>query len=156
VVCKLLNCVRPQTAIFGKKDFQQLFLVQLMVAQLNFPTKIAAMPILREADGLAMSSRNAYLTSDERQRAVLLPNALRTAAAAITAGEKPTTAAATVRQQLQADGFVVDYVECRNATTLTSTASGDIVLLVAATLGQTRLIDNIEIRCPNAAKRELA
>lgn len=145
-VCKLFNCTRPQTAIFGKKDLQQLHLIRLMTAQLNYPIGIIAAPIIRDRDGLALSSRNAYLSPDERRRAVLLPQTLKQAAAQIVGGALPQQAAATAAATLTADGFVVDYVEARDAHTLGAPSGEEIAVLAAAKLGKTRLLDNIEVR----------
>lgn len=150
VVCKLFNCVRPQTAVFGLKDFQQTHLLRLLTAQLNFPITIAAAPIVREADGLAMSSRNAYLSAEERARAVLLPQALRQAAAAVAQGQAPLQAAAAAAAVLAGGGFAVDYVEARDAATLGAAAAGEVVLLAAVKLGKTRLIDNVQCHPPDS------
>ena len=144
-VCKLFNCVQPQTAIFGQKDFQQLQIIRLLTAQLNFPVRIVGAPIVREADGLAMSSRNVYLSGAERAKAVLLPQTLRDVAAAVQDGESPTIVAAAAAESLRQSGFVVDYLQARDIETLGAPMRGQkIVILAAAYLGKTRLIDNIE------------
>ena len=148
-VCKLFNCVRPQTAVFGKKDFQQLHIVRLLAQQLHYPIKIVAGDTVRESDGLACSSRNAYLSAAERKHAPILPQTLRAAAANIKNGTPPEDAAATAAENLQREGFAVDYAEARDAKTLAAPQGKNIVLLAAATLGRTRLIDNIECRTPH-------
>ncbi len=143
-VCKLFNCVRPHVAVFGRKDFQQLHLVRLLAAQLCYPVEIADAPIAREADGLAMSSRNVYLSAAERARAAVLPQTLRAAAANIGGGEKPETAAAAAADTLRRGGFLPDYVEARDYETLAAPRGKKNILLAAAVLGKTRLIDNME------------
>ena len=155
VVCKLFNCVRPQIAVFGQKDFQQTHLIRLLAAQLNFPVTVMAAPIVREPDGLAMSSRNAYLSAQERQRAVLLPQTLQRAAAAVESGTVPAAVAAAAAVALTAGGFAVDYVEARDTETLGAAAAGGIVLLAAARLEKTRLIDNVQCHSPGGGKEEL-
>lgn len=123
VVLKLFNIVRPERAYFGEKDFQQLRLIQGMVDALHVPITIVPCPTIRETDGLAMSSRNAHLTPQERERAADLPKVLRHAASAEAA-----------RAELTRLGFEVDYVEDRWERRL-----------AAATLGKVRLIDNVEL-----------
>ncbi|MGC5168624.1 pantoate--beta-alanine ligase [Luteimicrobium sp. DT211] len=153
VVLKLLHLVRPDVAVFGEKDAQQLLLVRRMVRDLDVRTEIVGVPIVREPDGLARSSRNAYLTDDERARALSLSAALRASAAAAAAGGTPTevvTAAAGVLND--AEGVVVDYlalvdpVTVEDLTLAGSDASGPALLLVAARVGSTRLIDNTTVR----------
>ena len=117
-----------------------------MTAQLNYPISIIAAPIIRDRDGLALSSRNAYLSAEERRRAVLLPQTLKQAAAQIVGGALPQQAAATAATTLTADGFVVDYVEARDAHTLGAPSGEEIAVLAAAKLGKTRLLDNIQVR----------
>ena len=151
-VCKLFNCVRPCAAVFGKKDFQQLHIVQLLASQMNYPVRIVAAPIIRESDGLAMSSRNVYLTADERARAPLVRRTLRAAAAEVTGGQPPKTAVKNATVRLRKSGFTPDYVEARDYATLGAPQPGKkIVLLAAAVLGKARLIDNIE--CTAKEKR---
>ena len=152
-VCKLFNCVRPQIAMFGLKDFQQTFLMRLMAEQLNFPIKIVAAPTVREDDGLAMSSRNAYLSAAERKQAAVLPQTLRVAADDITRGMPPTEAMKAVEKQLCAAGFELDYAEARDYETLGAPAGRRLILLAAATLGRARLIDNIDCRPPAKEKQ---
>lgn len=148
VVGKLfLQCV-PDVAIFGEKDFQQLMVVRQMARDLDLNLKIIGAKVMREEDGLAMSSRNVYLSSTERARAPALHAALRNAARAIRNGEKPGAALATARRAIAKAGFVIDYVEAREAASLkplTAKSKGRGRLLAAAKLGTTRLIDNVAI-----------
>ena len=148
VVAKLLLTCLPDAAMFGEKDYQQLLVVRRMVADLGIPTRIVGHPTLREADGLAMSSRNAYLSPAERRTAPRLNAALRSVAAAIRAGKDAEEALRAARAGLVAAGFAVDYVELRNAETLAAVSdvrSEPLRLLAAARLGRTRLIDNIAV-----------
>jgi pantoate--beta-alanine ligase len=148
VVAKLLNQAQADYAFFGEKDFQQLAVIRRMAADLDIATQILGVATLREADGLAMSSRNIYLSAEERARAPFLAEILRETAAAIRSGAAPASAAAQGAQRLASVGFVVDYLEARNADSLTPAASrkeGPIRLLVAARLGKTRLIDNLAV-----------
>jgi pantoate--beta-alanine ligase len=153
VVLKRLHLVRPDVARFGETDAQLLLLVRRMVRDLDVRTEIVGVPIVREPDGLARSSRNAYLSDDDRTRALALSAALRASAAAAEAGGSPTDvvgAAATVLNA--ADGVVVDYLALVDPTTVEdltlagSVASGPALLLVAARVGSTRLIDNTTVR----------
>jgi pantoate--beta-alanine ligase len=147
VVSKLFNQVRPDTAFFGEKDFQQLAVIRRMVADLDFGLEIVGVPTVREADGLALSSRNTYLSTDERTRAVALPRTLAEARRAIEAGE-PGWHAAALASLTQA-GFVTDYVALVDAATLGEPQSGQPRrLLAAARIGTTRLIDNLDIEAP--------
>ena len=138
VVLKLLNCVQPQTAVFGKKDYQQLLVVRGMVAQLDLPLSIVAGETVREADGLAMSSRNAYLSPAQRAEAPRLYRLLQQ----VTDGMPPAEASA----ELATAGWQPDYVEVRRRSDLAvpKTGDNDLVVLGAARLGGTRLIDNVE------------
>jgi pantoate--beta-alanine ligase len=146
VVAKLLLQVRPDVALFGEKDFQQLRVIERVAADLDIPVRIRGVPIVREADGLALSSRNAYLTEAELGAAPALQAALDVAATAIERGAAPDAALAEARRQIAAAGFVVDYVELRDAATLGApTAGRPRRLLAAAKLGTTRLIDNVPI-----------
>ncbi len=148
VVAKLLLATQPDIAIFGEKDYQQLMVIRRMVADLAIPVRIDGFPTVRETDGLALSSRNAYLTPGERETAPVLHRALQTAAQAITTGGNPAQALDAARAALADAGFVVDYVELRNAETLdvvTNPAAEPLRLLAAARLGKTRLIDNIAV-----------
>jgi pantoate--beta-alanine ligase len=154
VVLKLFNLVRPRVAVFGSKDFQQLRVIQELVRQFNLPIEIVAGATLREADGLAMSSRNAYLGASERIQAAQLQRELAAIVAAITAGERDFEAlAATAGRHLKMAGWRVDYVALRDAATLAAPApdSTRLVVLGAAWLGKTRLIDNIETALGNPA-----
>jgi pantoate--beta-alanine ligase len=145
VVAKLLNQAQADSAFFGEKDFQQLAVIRRMAADLDIPTKIFGVPTLREADGLAMSSRNIYLSPEERARAVTLSRVLRASAEEIEAGAPVAEIVAQGAIEIEAAGFVLDYFEARHAESLAPVASraeGPIRLLVAARLGTTRLIDN--------------
>lgn len=148
VVAKLLLSVHPDVAVFGEKDFQQLAVIRRMVADLNIPVQIAAMPTVREDDGLALSSRNAYLSPDERSRAVALPNALRDARNAILSGAPVAQALQQAKQGLVDAGFLrIDYLTLVDAATLEpiEAPSGDMRLIAAAVIGATRLIDNLAL-----------
>jgi pantoate--beta-alanine ligase len=144
VVLKLMHLVRPDVALFGEKDAQQLLAVRRMVRDLEVPVEVLGVPTVREADGLAMSSRNAYLSADEHEQALALSRALRAGAAA--AGNGPAGVINAARQVLdEADGVVVDYLALVDPVTVDAVAddySGHALLLVAARVGSTRLIDN--------------
>jgi pantoate--beta-alanine ligase len=146
VVAKLFNIVRPDLALFGEKDFQQLAIVRRMVADLAMGIEIVGVPIVREPDGLAMSSRNAYLSAAERGRALSLSRALFAARDRAAAGEGD---AATLVQAARAalDVDRLDYLELCDAATLTAVARLDrpCVLAVAGFIGRTRLIDNVQL-----------
>jgi pantoate--beta-alanine ligase len=147
VVLKLLNMVRPQAAVFGKKDFQQLFLIREMVKQLNLPIAIVAGETEREADGLAMSSRNGYLSAAQRLEAPRLHRALSLIVDTVQKGDQDFAAIeAQTTQYLTQLGWIVDYISIRSALTLMQAQNGDaqLIVLAAAKLGSTRLIDNIE------------
>ncbi|OAJ69601.1 pantoate--beta-alanine ligase [Methylobacillus sp. MM3] len=147
VVLKLFNMVQPQVAIFGKKDFQQLFILRDMVQQLNLPIAILAGETVRETDGLAMSSRNSYLKPAERMEAPRLYRALLQVVQAAKGGRRDFDAIeAQTAQYLTQLGWIVDYISVRSATTLLRPAPDEqsLVVLGAARLGKTRLIDNIE------------
>jgi pantoate--beta-alanine ligase len=145
VVGKLLISAECDLAMFGEKDYQQLKVVTQLVRDLNIPTEIVAVPTVREADGLAMSSRNAYLTASQRKKAPELSMALLEAAKSIRTGKSPDRATAAARRKLESLGFKVDYVAARNAQTLArvKSASEPMRLLAAVRLGKTRLIDNV-------------
>lgn len=146
VVSKLFNVTRPHLAIFGQKDYQQLAIIRRLVRDLDFGIEIVGMPIVRESDGLAMSSRNAYLSADERERATSLARGLAAASQLFAAGERDAaTLIAAVTDSLARADARGDYVEVRAADTLDSltTVTEPAVLAVAAFVGQTRLIDNV-------------
>lgn len=146
VVAKLFNLTRPHAALFGEKDFQQLAVIRAMVRDLAFGVEIVGMPIVRDPDGLAMSSRNAYLSAEERGRALTLSRALLEARDAVAGGTREAAAlAATARARLEAAGARVDYVEIVAPLTLApvAVAAPGSVLLLAAFVGTTRLIDNL-------------
>jgi len=148
VVAKLLLQVSPDFATFGEKDYQQLKVVTAMARDLDIPTKILGQRTLREKDGLAMSSRNAYLSVDERAVAPTLYRVLTECAARIKAGQSIAATLGESEAQIERAGFAVDYLEARHAQTLApiaSIADGPVRLLVAAKLGRTRLIDNIGV-----------
>ncbi|HEY0043080.1 MAG TPA: pantoate--beta-alanine ligase [Allosphingosinicella sp.] len=148
VVLKLLNQVRPDVALFGEKDFQQLAVIRRMVRDLDVPVEIAGVPTQRDADGLALSSRNAYLTDEERRSARALPRALGEAAGAIQQGTDVAQALGVARERLLKAGFeAVDYVALRDAETLAPVETLDrpARLLAAAKIGRTRLIDNLAV-----------
>lgn len=149
VVCKLLHIVEPDAAVFGEKDFQQLTIIRRMVSELCMPVHIIAASTVRDADGLAMSSRNQYLTAAERERAPALHRALCAAAGALAAGERDH---ARIEREglraLEAEGFRPDYFAVKRAEDLGPPAAGSthLVVLTAAHLGRARLIDNVQVR----------
>lgn len=148
VVAKLLLSVRPDIALFGEKDFQQLAVIRRMAADLSIPVEIVGVPTVREADGLALSSRNAYLTDEERAQAPNLFSALETARAAILAGQPVARALGEGRSSLLVGGFsAVDYFSLVDSATLepVDTANGNLRLITAARIGLTRLIDNLAL-----------
>lgn len=151
VVAKLFGQTQPDLAFFGEKDFQQLAVIRKMVADLNMRIGIVGVPTVRDSDGLALSSRNAYLTAEERSAAHVLPDALQDAAAAIAKGRDVAKALEEVRARLTFAGFdPIDYVTLCDAETLRPVlqATGKLRLLAAARLGRARLIDNFEVRAP--------
>jgi pantoate--beta-alanine ligase len=145
VVCKLFNMVQPDLAVFGEKDFQQLMVIRRMTADLSMPVEILGAPTVREPDGLAMSSRNGYLNEEERQRAPRLQQTLRSAAQALQRGESVVGVESRAAAELAAAGFEPDYFSVRRAADLGEPGADEheLVILAAAHLGQTRLIDNI-------------
>jgi pantoate--beta-alanine ligase len=148
VVARLLLSVRPDVALFGEKDFQQLAVIRRMVADLAIPVEIAGVPTVREEDGLALSSRNAYLSDDERQRAVGLYRALRNARSSIFAGQPVAAALGEGRNALLLAGFSrIDYFALVDGVTLEAIeqAADSARLIAAAVIGATRLIDNLAI-----------
>jgi pantoate--beta-alanine ligase len=148
VVGKLFTQVRPDVAIFGEKDFQQLRVVAQMARDLDLGVKVIGAKTIRERDGLAMSSRNVYLSAAERQVATTLYKAMKQAATRIRAGEDVATAIAASAGMIRGAGFALDYLEARHAETLApigSLGEGSMRILVAAKLGSTRLIDNMAV-----------
>ncbi len=146
VVLKLLHLSRPHLALFGEKDWQQLQVIRAMVRDLDLDVEIAGLPIVREADGLALSSRNAYLSPEERRRALWLSRALFEARDRAGRGERDASAlAAGARRAIEAAGLRVDYVEIVHPETLqpVGEAAPGSRMLVAAFAGSTRLIDNL-------------
>jgi pantoate--beta-alanine ligase len=145
VVCKLFNMVQPDIALFGLKDFQQLTVIRTMVRDLDIPVGIVGVDTVREASGLAMSSRNGYLTEEEKTVAAKLYQSLCVARDAVLAGQSHQEIERTVLQFLQEAGFSPDYFSVCRASDLEKANADDkeLVLLAAARLGKTRLIDNI-------------
>lgn len=147
VVLKLFAIVQPQAAVFGKKDYQQLMLIRAMVRQFNLPIAVIAGETARADDGLALSSRNTYLSAAERQEATRLSSELRAIAAAVKAGARDWSALeARTMAALAAHGWDPDYVAIRRQADLGTPGDGaPLVVLAAARLGETRLIDNLEL-----------
>ncbi len=151
VVCKLFNQVQPDLALFGEKDWQQLAVIRCMARDLDLPLPhtIIGVPTVREADGLAMSSRNAYLTAEQRAQAAALPQAMKAAIWAIERGESVQSALLELEEILLAGGFdKIDYAKLCDADSLrelTERGQGPARLLVAARIGKTRLIDNMAV-----------
>ena len=148
VVGKLFTQCRPDMAIFGEKDFQQLRVVARMAADLDLGVKVIGSKTIRERDGLAMSSRNVYLSAEERGAAPILFRTMKETAKRLRAGEEVQTAEASAAEAIAAAGFSVDYFEARHAETLskvTSVKDGPLRILVAARIGKTRLIDNMAV-----------
>ena len=147
VVMKLLHCVQPGVAVFGQKDYQQLMVIRNMVQQFAMPIEILGGDIIRSPDGLALSSRNAYLSEAERAEAVQLSMALKAMANALRSGASDVAALeAQAMQMLTARGWKPDYLVARRRSDLQAPNPGDsIVVLGAAKLGNTRLIDNLEV-----------
>jgi pantoate--beta-alanine ligase len=146
VVARLFNMVQPDLAVFGRKDYQQLQVVRYMTREMSFPVEILPAPTLREADGLAMSSRNQYLDAAQRQTAVRVYEALCFMRAAARQGLPIAGIEDEAQQRLEAAGFVVDYAQVRRSDLSRPKAANEpgLVALVAARLGRTRLIDNLE------------
>jgi pantoate--beta-alanine ligase len=148
VVCKLFNMVQPDIALFGNKDFQQLMVIRRMVEDLAMPVKIVGVETMRESDGLAMSSRNGYLTPEERATAPVLYRVLGGMAEKLRDGSDDYAGLeAQAARELDENGFRTDYVAVRRAADLLEPAPGEpeLVILAAANLGKARLIDNIEV-----------
>ncbi|MEO7240996.1 MAG: pantoate--beta-alanine ligase [Sphingomicrobium sp.] len=156
VVARLLLAVRPDIALFGDKDFQQLAVIRRLVADLALGVTIVGVPIVRDDDGLALSSRNAFLSPNERVRALALPLALGEARRAIGAGEPVGAALEAAQAALTAAGFApIDYVALVDAETLEplNIPSGAMRLIAAATIGRTRLIDNLAVAMEQFSSR---
>ena len=148
VVAKLFTQTAPDFALFGEKDYQQLRVVTQMAKDLDLPLKVIGVPTVREKDGLALSSRNAYLSAAERSAAPLLYRGLKANAKRIKQGEPIEMVLEEARAEIVRAGFALDYLEARHELTLAPIASrkeGPIRLLVAAKIGKTRLIDNIAV-----------
>ena len=149
VVTKLFNIVAPHTAVFGRKDYQQLFVIRELVRQLNYDIEVVGVETRREPDGLAMSSRNSYLSSEERTSAVRLHQNIRRICEQIAKGRRNfDEMCVEAAKDLTAAGWRVDYVAVRNQARLAvpGPADRDLVVLGAAWIGKTRLIDNLEVR----------
>jgi pantoate--beta-alanine ligase len=146
VVARLFNMVQPDVAVFGRKDYQQLQVIRYMTEEMHFPVRIVPAPTLREPDGLAMSSRNQYLQGDERQTATLIHRTLQRMREQCAQGLPLDMIEDEARQQLTMAGFVVDYAEVRRADLSRPRAPDEsgLLALIAARLGRTRLIDNLE------------
>jgi pantoate--beta-alanine ligase len=159
VVAKLLNCVDPDLAYFGQKDAQQALIVKRMVADLDFPVEIVVVPTVREPDGLAMSSRNAYLQGPDRERAAALRRALQAIEASVAGGERDAGRALdAARSELDAAGIEPEYLEARDAERLDRVEAFDgapVLVAVAARVGPARLIDNVVIN-PKAGSDSVA
>jgi pantoate--beta-alanine ligase len=148
VVAKLFTSVMPDIAIFGDKDYQQLQVIKNMARDLHLPVKVIGAPIVREKDGLALSSRNVYLSPEDRAAAPILYKVLKESAKALKQGEAPDDVLAQGREKISSAGFKIDYLELRNAAGLEPIAAdqrSNARLLVAAKIGNTRLIDNVAV-----------
>jgi pantoate--beta-alanine ligase len=152
VVAKLFNTVQPHVAFFGQKDAQQALVIRQMTSDLDFPVEIAVLPTVREPSGLAMSSRNSYLSEAELEQAAALSRALRNAAALAESGERSTHAALdAARSELEAAGVSPEYLEARYADDLSPAQSFNgrpVLIALAARVGKARLIDNVLIGDP--------
>ena len=152
VVAKLFNSVQPDVAYFGRKDAQQALVIERMTRDLDFPVEIEVLPTVREEDGIAMSSRNAYLDPEQRERATAISSALRAAERAAREGETSVSAlVAIAKQELGNAGIEPEYVEARSAEDLSPVAELNgrpVLLAVAARVGRARLIDNVVIAPP--------
>jgi pantoate--beta-alanine ligase len=149
VVAKLFNSVQPDVAYFGRKDAQQALVIERMTRDLDFPVELAVLPTVREGDGLALSSRNAYLTAEQREQATAISRALRAAEEAARGGETSTDALVeAAREELRNSGIEPEYVEARAAEDLSPVAELNgrpVLVAVAARVGRARLIDNVLI-----------
>ena len=147
VVTKLFNIVQPNFAFFGQKDFQQLAVIKQMVQDLSMPIEVIGVPIVRAEDGLALSSRNGYLSEQDRQTAPVIYATLKTAEQDLQAGQSLADVLAQIRERLSNAGLVVDYIEARSPLLQkVEQFDQDVVLFVAAKLGKTRLIDNLQVK----------
>jgi pantoate--beta-alanine ligase len=149
VVAKLFSIVGPSTAYFGRKDFQQLAVVRRMATDLDLPVQVVGCPLVREPDGVAMSSRNAYLSAGDRERATGIFASLRIAAAAVEDGERdPERVRAAVEAEAARHDLELEYAEVRRAADLAplTTVDGEVVVAVAAAVGKARLIDNVTMQ----------
>jgi len=148
VVCKLLNMIQPHLALFGEKDYQQLLVIRRLVEDLAMPLEIVGVPTVREPDGLAMSSRNGYLSAEERARAPALYRTLLSAADALRAGRPIPDVELEAFRALEEAGLRPDYLTVRRREDLAEPgeADKDLVILAAAFLGRARLIDNVSLR----------
>ena len=156
VVTKLLNMVQPDVAYFGQKDAQQAIVIRKLVRDLDIPARIEVLPTVREADGLALSSRNAYLSAGERERAAALNRALKAADATVAEGRRDAASViAAARRELDASGVEPEYLELRSADDLAPAerVNGRTLLAVAARLGRARLIDNTILGDPNGGNQ---
>jgi pantoate--beta-alanine ligase len=150
VVAKLFNVVGPDVAVFGRKDLQQAAVVARMIADLDFPIRLVVAPISREEDALARSSRNVYLTAEERKRAAAFPRALFSAARRVGEGEPIPAVESEVRKDLESAGFSVDYAEVVDPVTMrhVDRPDGGAALAAAVRIGKIRLLDNVLIVDP--------
>ena len=158
VVAKLFNIVQPDIAFFGQKDAQQAVIIQRMAADLDFPVRIVLGPTVREDDGLAMSSRNAYLDEEERKRAPELFRAVSEARSMIEGGERRPDAVVTAMRRIMEDaGFEVDYAAVVDGRTLAplEPINGTVLIAAAGSLGKTRLIDNVALAVTSDSVREI-
>ena len=146
VVTKLFNIVQPDYAFFGQKDYQQLAVIRQLVQDLNIPLEVIGVPIVRAADGLALSSRNGYLSEEQRSIASTIYQLLKQAEVGLGEGQSLSQVLANISTELTRAGFVVDYVEARQPNLQPiDEFDRDLVLFIAAKLGSTRLIDNLQI-----------
>ncbi|ABV86020.1 pantoate--beta-alanine ligase [Shewanella pealeana] len=148
IVCKLFNIVQPDIAVFGQKDFQQLLVIRTMVEDLSMPIEIVGIETIRETSGLAMSSRNGYLTTEQKDQASQIKRTLNNMALSLKAGLLIKDVVAKAQAELVHVGFRNDYLDVRNANTfaIATAADKDLVILVAAYMGSTRLIDNLVVK----------
>ena len=148
IVCKLFNIVQADIAIFGQKDFQQLLVIKTMVEDLSMPIEIVGVETIREPSGLAMSSRNGYLTATQKQQAAILKQTLDRMANELHVGARLAEVIDTAEQSIAAAGFTHDYLDIRDTSTFNKASNFDreLVILVAAYMGNTRLIDNLVVK----------